>query len=379
MPAGASTVTVKATDASGNTRTQEYEMVVVGTAASFECDANGNLTSKTEGGSTWTYEWDALNQLTRVSKDGAEVARFDYDPLGRRVRKVAGGVTYSYLYAGMDILRETRSDGSTATTHTYVHGPGIDEPLARVDGSGTPAYYHADGLGSIVKLTVSTGAVIQTWQYDPWGNPEIGANEPGYALTGREWDPEIGLYYYRARYYDPKAGRFISEDPIGFLGGVNFYTYVDDNPPNWMDAQGLEVNKNFFRKGTEGYRAAQHFTFPGDPFYTIAGHGGSRSFYPLDDRDPKRRARQMPVEELADLIRNDPNWKGRPIRLMICHVGKGTYAEELSRKLSPDQPLLVEATEDRIYWQDNPNFAPDYNVSYTTGKAVIYNPFGTTR
>ncbi len=60
------------------------------------------------------------------------------------------------------------------------------------------------------------------------------------AFTGREWDPEIGLYYYRARYYDPKAGRFLSEDPIGFAGGdVNLYSYVWNNPTLFADPFGL--------------------------------------------------------------------------------------------------------------------------------------------
>ena len=76
---------------------------------------------------------------------------------------------------------------------------------------------------------------------DAWGNLEAGAGEPGHAFTGREWDPETGLYYYRARYYDPKLGRFISEDPIGFAVDVNFYAYVKNNPVRWTDAYGLQV------------------------------------------------------------------------------------------------------------------------------------------
>ena len=74
---------------------------------------------------------------------------------------------------------------------------------------------------------------------DAWGNLESGASEPGFSFTGREWDPEIGLYYYRARYYDPKVGRFIGEDPIGFGGGNNFYGYVNANPTNSRDPLGL--------------------------------------------------------------------------------------------------------------------------------------------
>ena len=76
-------------------------------------------------------------------------------------------------------------------------------------------------------------------QYDAWGRLEIGATASGYAFTGREWDAETGLNYYRARYYDPQAGRFISTDPIGLSGGINLYAYVGDDPVNATDPLGL--------------------------------------------------------------------------------------------------------------------------------------------
>jgi RHS repeat-associated protein len=197
-------------------------------------DPNGNLTTKTEGTDSWTYSWNAENQLTKVEKNGVELARFAYDPLGRRVEKVAGGVTASYSYDGEDILRELRG----STLFKYVHGLGIDEPLGREDGSGALAYYHTDGLGSIVKRTSQAGTVVSEYRYDAWGNIELGAAEPGYSFTGREWDPEAGLYYYRARYYDARLGRFIGEDPIGFDAGVNFYAYVGGNPTAFADPTG---------------------------------------------------------------------------------------------------------------------------------------------
>jgi len=234
------TLTVTATDASGNTRTNTYEAISPGGSGSYSYDANGNLTGKTEAGVVWAYEWNAENQLLRVTRNGTEAARFAYDPLGRRVAKLAGGVTTSYTYDGMDILREAVDDGASTTSYRYIHGPGIDEPLARIDHAGQASYYHADGLGSIVRMTSQAGDIVQSRQYDAWGNPELGADLPGYAFTGREWDPETGLYYYRARYYDPKIGRFISEDPIGFQGGVNFYGYGRNNPTNFVDPSGLD-------------------------------------------------------------------------------------------------------------------------------------------
>ena len=125
-----------------------------------------------------------------------------------------------------------------STTLKFLHGLGIDVPLAADDGTSL-SYFHADGLASIVKVTDASGAVTTTRQYDSWGNLEVGSSNSGYAFTARDWDPETGLYYYRARYYDPKAGRFISEDPIGFGGGDNFYAYVGNNPVTWVDPFGL--------------------------------------------------------------------------------------------------------------------------------------------
>jgi RHS repeat-associated protein len=163
------------------------------------------------------------------------VANFKYDAIGRRVGKVAGVVTYGFTYDRDDILRETRG----GTVLKYVHGPNIDEPLAREYGSGGRDYFHADGLGSTIKATSQAGAAVHEYRYNAWGEIQQGASEPGYAFTAREWDPEIGLYYYRARYYDPGSGRFAGEDPIGFGGGTNFYSYVANNPASRIDPSGL--------------------------------------------------------------------------------------------------------------------------------------------
>ena len=131
-------------------------------------------------------------------------------------------------------------DGNTMQLKSsFVHSDIIDEVLYG-NIQGQDVYYHQDGLNSVKKLTDSTGTVVASYDYDAWGNltttlPSI-ANP--FTYTGREWDKETGLYYYRARYYDAKVGRFISKDPIGLAGGINQFAYVYNNPINLIDPEG---------------------------------------------------------------------------------------------------------------------------------------------
>jgi RHS repeat-associated protein len=231
-PAGTSNVVITATDPSGNERTNTYEVTGSGGSGIFSYDANGNLTSD----GPRTYEWDAENRLLAVKDGQSTLASFTYDAEGRRSTKTVAGVTTTFVYNGRAFLEERSSTGSTKR---YIYGPGIDRPFALVSG-GAVSYDAADHLGSIVRRTDATGEPILSRDYDPWGTPLEGASVAGYAFTGREWDPETGLYYYRARYYDPRAGRFPTEDPIGNAGSRNYYAYAANSPVNYTDATGLK-------------------------------------------------------------------------------------------------------------------------------------------
>ena len=165
-------------------------------------------------------------------------AMFEYDALGRRIEKTINGRTIQYLYDGLDIVQEIESGFPSVN---YMRTMSIDEPLARIEASGTVRYYQADALRSVISLTDQTGALKSQYTYDPFGNVIItGAQSDNpFQYTGREND-NTGLYYYRARYYTPELQRFISEDPIGFHGGdVNFYAYVGNDPANYTDPNGL--------------------------------------------------------------------------------------------------------------------------------------------
>ena len=90
-------------------------------------------------------------------------------------------------------------------------------------------------------MTDSSGAPTLTHEYDPWGNLLQGSSTGGYVYTGREWDPEITLYYLRARYYDPLTARFLTPDPSGFVAAPNFYSYGLGNPIKYTDPFGLDA------------------------------------------------------------------------------------------------------------------------------------------
>jgi RHS repeat-associated protein len=213
---------------------------------SYQYDDNGNLTRKTllATGNYTQYTYDAENRLTKVEEfvagnpTAAFTSTYRYDGLGRRIEKVANGQTKRYIYDGEDILLEY--DGSNVLQARYTHGPGIDEPIAVTKGSST-YFYHQDGLGTVTDLTDSSGVTAKSYAYDAYGNilESPGSVEQPYTYTSREFDSESGLYYYRARYYDPASGRFLQKDPVWLLSkNTNRYPYVESNPLNLKDPSG---------------------------------------------------------------------------------------------------------------------------------------------
>ena len=199
-------------------------------------DPNGNLTSKTEGTDTWAYAWNAENQLTRVEKNGVEQARFATTRSAGESRRSRRRRDDSYTYDG----RRHPARGPRGGHAEVRAWPQASMSRLAVDDGTALSYFHADGLGSIVKVTNAAGAVTLTRQYDAWGNLEVGASEPGYAFTGREWDPRPGSTTTELDTTIRRIGRFSSEDPIG-EGEWSPFVYADDNPSTLTDPYGLQA------------------------------------------------------------------------------------------------------------------------------------------
>jgi RHS repeat-associated protein len=204
----------------------------------YTYDNNGNLVSKTDGSGTTRYAWDFENRLASVTLPSGNAISFKYDPLGGRIYKSSPAGTTIYVHDGQNIIEELNGTGGVQERYTY--GPGIDEPLV---GQRQPKifFYEADGLGTVTSLTDPTGAVAATYTYDSFGflTNSTGSATNWFRYTARQFDSDTALYYYRARYYDPTIGRFISEDPIRFKGGINFYAYVRNSPIKLIDPSGL--------------------------------------------------------------------------------------------------------------------------------------------
>ena len=228
----------------------------------YDYDANGNMIGKESGSGVTAYSYDFENRLVRVIRPSESVS-YEYDPLGRRISRSTSNSITRYIYDVLDVIVE--KDGNGTINAKYIHGASIDEVLVMWRG-GNSFYYSHDGLGSVVNLTDSSAGIVNSFIYDEYGKTSGGSLGNPYLFTGREFDFEAGLYYYRARYYDPEVGRFITANPIKLLGGLNLYSFVKNNPINNIDPLGYGIIE-WIKRSIRNWIIL--FSLPPDEFYEV--------------------------------------------------------------------------------------------------------------
>lgn len=230
-----------------------YTALTGGQNMSLQYDDNGNLTSD----GTHTYQYNYNNRL--ISVDNGQTATYKYDALNRRIQKTVVEpveTTINYYYSGDQAIEER--DANNAVIATYIFGISVDDALQMQRGGNT-YYYHKNHLGSVVALTDGSGNLVERYEYDPYGQPSffdandnaLSQSAVGNAIlfTGRDYDYETGMYYYRARSMHPVLGRFMQHDPLMYVDGLSMFGYAGNNPIGFVDTYGM---MNIFINGYNG-------------------------------------------------------------------------------------------------------------------------------
>ncbi len=208
-------------------------------------DADGNITSRSNcGAQSATFTWTGDGQLTSYTV-GSSTIGMAYDPAGRLVRRDVNGVAQSYfLWDGDGLVAELNSSGTSIVAEYSYYPGGLDNLHAFAYG-GAIHYAKRDALGNVRVLTDGNGTVTRSYVYDEWGQRISTSDGPFNQQDRVRWKgalwmgPELDLYYMRSRWYEPRSGRFLSEDPAGLQGGINQYAFAASDPINGRDPTGL--------------------------------------------------------------------------------------------------------------------------------------------
>ncbi|WP_223789562.1 RHS repeat domain-containing protein [Marinicella meishanensis] len=210
-----------------------------GLNVSFSYDATGNRTEKNINGDISIYNYTPRQRIKSIISGGSNI-EYKYDYLGNRIKKVSNGQTRFFTYDGTSLLFETNNIGNVIAKYHY----GSDRVIAETR-SGSSNFLIHDALRTPIAITRGDGSIQNRIEYDVWGNQTNQSNtdENPFGFTGYQQDEDTGLYYAKARYYDPVEGVFLREDPLqGDISNppsLHRYNYAASNPTFYIDPTGL--------------------------------------------------------------------------------------------------------------------------------------------
>jgi RHS repeat-associated protein len=240
VTSGTNVVQIIATDYNGNSRTNNYQLVVTnnGVAETITYDLNGNETSVVTITSTSVYQWDAANRLVSIIGPTNQ-SLFTYDGLGRQVQDIElqNGMavsTNTFLWDGQTLAEQRDNTRTNVVKRFFGEGEQI---------SGTSYFFTRDHLGSIREMTDAAGTIRARYDYDPYGRRMKiqGDLDADFGYAGMYYHTASGLLLTFYRAYDSDLGRWMSRDPLEEAAGLNLYTYVANNPVRFIDPLGNDI------------------------------------------------------------------------------------------------------------------------------------------
>jgi RHS repeat-associated protein len=245
----------------------------------FDYDRFGNLIAEKRGKNhslVTHYEYDCRHRLIKVIKPTGIIITYTYDAFNRRTSKTVDGKTTEFIWQGSKLIAETDNDKHW---QSYLYELDSYRPLALVHGNAQQDniklyWYQNDHLGTPIALTSNMGDTLYECQYNAYGqiinetyhqdDTQACPDNP-LRFQGQYYDEETGLHYNLNRYYDPFTGRYITQDPLGILGGLNSYQYSGSDPINWIDPLGLiKVENNGFEGVAGASKSAGNQTISND-------------------------------------------------------------------------------------------------------------------
>ncbi len=213
----------------------------------YQYDDEGNVVRR-DHKSNGTYEEFSYNhenaveevlRKTLATDDVILTVEYEYDLYGNRISRSVNGQKEVYLPEGVNVWSDYTSSG--VKKRHYLFGPEVDEILASHTPNGNRQGYLIGHMNTVIGSYSENGQLESELSYTAFGRQLSGSGIASrYRFNGREYDEELGLYYNRARMYDPHSGRFLSEDPLGVAAGdTNFYRYGFNSPTNFSDPTGL--------------------------------------------------------------------------------------------------------------------------------------------